>query len=236
MKTLTRRTVLRGAGAALGLPWLEAMAAATTSGKAAWKPSIRMAALYMPNGVQPKQWTPFGEGSEFTLSPTLAPLEDLKRDLLVVTNLWNEGSKGGDGHYVKGAGFLTCTTINKTLGLDVSSNGISLDQAIAKRVGSQTPLPSLELGTAPDTTGVDKNVGYTRVYGSHIAWSTPTTPLAREIDPRLVFERLFRASNPAAASSRQDTLLLDSVLDDARRLRSELGVATGTGWMSIWRW
>lgn len=216
--TLTRRTLLRGAGVALGLPWLEAAAPQP-------KPPLRFAALYMPNGVHPDQWTPQGLGRDFQLSPTLAPLESLKQDLVVLTNLWNEGSKGGDGHYVKGSGFLTCTTINKTLGLDVSCNGISLDQWIAAKIGAQTPLPSLELGTAPDTTGVDKNVGYTRVYGSHIAWSNPTTPLAREIDPRLVFERLFRAANPGANDGAQDTLLLDRVLDDARQLRQQVGAS-----------
>src|SRR5262245_9119984 len=109
---ISRRTLLRGAGAAIGLPWLEAMLPAAT-GKSEPLP-IRMAALYMPNGVHPAQWTPKGEGREFELSPTLEPLTDLKKDLLVLTNLWNQGSKGGEGHYVKISGFLTCTTVTKT--------------------------------------------------------------------------------------------------------------------------
>src|SRR4051794_7619211 len=100
-----------------------------------------------------------------------------------------------------------------------------MDQLAAQKVGARTPLPSLELGTAPVTTGVDKNVGYTRVYGSHIAWSGPTNPLAREINRRLVFERLFRATGPQENSAKQDTLLLDRVLEDARSLRQELGTA-----------
>jgi len=186
---------------------------------------VRMAAMYMPNGVHPEMWTPEGEGRDFKLSPTLAPLADLKDDVLVLTNLWNEGSKGSEGHYVKNSGFLTCTTVTKTLGVDISCNGVSMDQVAAKQVGARTPLPSLELGIEPVSTGVDKNVGYTRVYGSHIAWGGPTQPLAREINPRLVYERLLRAGKPGADASKQDILLLDRVLEDAKQLRSQVGAA-----------
>ncbi len=184
-----------------------------------------MAVLYMANGVNPHMWTPEGKGRDFSFSPTLAPLQDLKEDLVVLTNLWNQGSLGGEGHYVKTSGFLTCTTVTKTLGVDVSCNGISMDQVAAQKVGKQTPLPSLELGIAPVSTGVDKNVGYTRVYGSHIAWNGPTSPLAREINPQYVFERLFRATRPQANSTKHDALLLDRVLDDAKELRKHLGAA-----------
>ncbi len=221
MKPLSRRTLLRGAGVSLALPWLEVMHAAPEKAT----PLIRMAAMYMPNGTHPGMWTPTGEGRDFTLSPTLSSLEDLKNQLLIVTNLWNADSKGGDGHYVKSSGFLTCTTITKTLGVDVSCNGISMDQMAAQKSGKLTPLASMELGVAPVTTGVDKNVGYTRVYGSHIAWGGPTAPLAREIDPRLVFERLFRASGPQGSSAKQDIQLLDRVLEDSKQLRTQLGAA-----------
>ena len=222
---ISRRTMLRGAGAALALPWLEAMApsrarAASTGSQ----PPVRMAVLYMPNGVNPNLWAPEGEGRDFKLSPTLEPLQDLKDELLVLTNLWNQASKGSEGHYIKIAGFLTCTTVTKTLGVDINSNGISMDQVAAQKVGKQTPLPSLELAIAPVSTGVDKNVGYTRVYGAHIAWNGET-PLAREINPRLVFERLFRAGGPQADSAKQDMLLLDRVLDDARQLRQQVGTS-----------
>jgi len=218
---ISRRTLLRGSGAALALPWLEAMTPARAAA-AALLP-VRMAAMYMPNGVHPGQWTPSGEGRGFELSPTLAPLAEMRDQLLVLTQLWNQGSKGGDGHYVKISGFLTCTTVSKTLGVDLDCHGVSMDQVAAQRAGDRTPLPSLELAIAPVTTGVDKNVGYTRVYGSHIAWSGPHTPLAREINPRLVFERLFRATRPDSGAAQQDTLLLDRVLDDARDLRTHLG-------------
>ena len=189
------------------------------------KPPVRMAVLYMPNGVREDMWTPQGERRDFQLSPTLEPLTDLKDDILVLTNLWNQGSRGGEGHYVKISGFLTCTTVTKTLGVEINCNGVSMDQVAAQKTGKQTPLPSLELAIAPVSTGVDKNVGYTRVYGSHLAWSGPTNPLAREINPRLVFERLFRASGPQGDSVKQDMLLLDRVLDDAKELRQKLGTS-----------
>lgn len=218
---LTRRTVLRGLGATAALPWLEQMASASP----ATAPPVRLAVLWMPNGVREDTWTPTGTGTEFALSETLSPLAPFQRQLVIPTNLWNAGSKSGDGHYVKASGFLTSTTITKTQGVDISCNGVSMDQVAAKRLGDLTPLPSLELGTAPVTTGVDTNVGYTRVYGSHIAWSGPTSPLAKEIDPQLVYERLLRATKPKPAGANEDLLLLDLVHEDANQLRTQLGVA-----------
>jgi Protein of unknown function (DUF1552). len=182
-----------------------------------------MAVLYMPNGVNTAMWTPEGQGRDWKLSPTLEPLRDLKDDVSVVSNLWNAAANTGDGHYVKESSILTCTTISKTLGVDLNMHGISMDQLAAQRLGEQTPLPSLELGIEPESTGVDGNVGYTRVYGCHIAWSSPTTPLAREINPQSVYERLFRASGPQGSSVKGDKLLLDRVLGQAKDLRTQLG-------------
>jgi hypothetical protein len=216
--------LLRGAGVTLGLPWLEAMipAAGLASSRIPKSP-VRLAVLYMPNGVNTNAWTPQGAGAQFELSPTLEPLRGLKEQVIVASNLWNAATKGGDGHYVKEAAILTCTTIKKTPGADLS-NGVSVDQVAAQRVAEQTPLPSLELGVTPVAIGVDAVVGYTRVYGSHIAWSSPTTPLAREINPRSVFERLFQAaSGPQGNAARMDTLLLDRVMGDAKRLRAQVG-------------
>jgi len=219
--SLSRRALLRGGGVGLGLPWLEAMAA---TGPGA-KPPVRMAALYMPNGVNVDHWTPQGTGRDFELSKTLSPLRSLKDDIVVLSNLWNANSKGGDGHYVKEAAILTCTTIKKTPGADIG-NGVSVDQMAARKSGIETPLPSLELGVTPVAIGVDAVVGYTRVYGSHIAWSDATTPLAREINPRSVYERLFRAaSGQSNNSAKMDTLLLDRVLGDANKLRGQVGTA-----------
>lgn len=226
-RALSRRTILKGTGVALGLPWLEAM---TPSVLAASKPAetrspVRMAVLYMANGVNRSQWAPEGVGKDFNLSPTLQPLQPFKDQILVLSNLWNAAANTGDGHYAKESSLLTCTTITKTLGVDINIHGPSMDQVAAQRVGDQTPLPSLELGIEPESTGVDANVGYTRVYGCHIAWSGPTTPLARETNPRSVYERLFRAAGPAQDSAKQDASLLDRVLEHSRKMRSRLGNA-----------
>jgi len=220
MMRISRRRLLKGAGVSLALPWLEATAA--TTGKA--DTPVRMAFLYVPNGANMKEWTPEAVGREYRLSKTLEPLADLKQDLLVLSNLWNEASKSGDGHYVKESAILTCTTIKKTPGADLA-NGISVDQVAAQRLGKQTPLPSLELGVTPTASGIDAAVGYTRLYGSHIAWSSPTTPLAREINPHSAWERLFRASGQHGSSGAMDTLLLDRVLGEANRMRAQLGAA-----------
>jgi hypothetical protein len=219
--SLSRRALLRGAGVGLGLPWLEAMAATGATAK----PPVRMAALYMPNGVNVDAWKPTGTGRDFGLSPTLEPLRGLKDQITVMSNLWNANSIGGDGHYVKEAAILTCATIKKTPGADIG-NGVSVDQMAARKSGVETPLPSLELGVTPVAIGVDAVVGYTRVYGSHIAWSDATTPLAREINPKSVYERLFRAlSGQSNNSAKMDTLLLDRVLGDANKLRGQVGTA-----------
>lgn len=215
---ISRRTILKGAGVSLALPWLEAMAAQTP------QTPVRMGFLYVPNGANMGAWRPDMVGADFKLSKSLAPLEDLRSNVLVLSNLWNEASKFGDGHYVKESAILTCTTIKKTPGADLA-NGISVDQVAAQRAGKQTPLPSLELGVTPVAGGIDAAVGYTRLYGSHIAWSSPTTPLAREVNPHSAYERLFRASGQQGDSGSMDTLLLDRVLGEAKRMRAQVGTA-----------
>ena len=227
-QAISRRAALRGMGVAMGLPLLEsvvpsgAKAAASEGGKT--ERPVRMAVLYVPNGMHPHQWTPEGQGADFTLSPVLEPLAKMKSDLLVLTELWNAASDTGDGHYVKTGGFLTGTTITKTTGSDIRSGGVSVDQMAARKIGNLTPLPSLELGIEPVTTGVDVNVGYTRLYGSHIAWATPTTPLAKEINPKLAFDRLFRSNLGARkGSAEEDRSVLDLVLSDAKRMRARIG-------------
>ena len=214
--------MLRGSGVALGLPWLEALAAGSRRDGRDPAP-VRMAALYMPNGAFPSTWTPTAAGRDFELTPSLEPLEEVRPNVTVLSNLWNEQAKDGDGHYVKESSILTCSRIRRTQGADLR-NGTSFDQVAAKALGNDTPLPSLELGVTPVAVGNDAVVGYTRVYGSHISWATPTTPLARELNPRAVYERLFRAANGSgAARAAMDTLLLDRVQQDARQLRRRLG-------------
>ena len=234
-RPLSRRTLLKGLGASLSLPLLEAMAplpawcapaagAAATAAKAARRYPVRLAVLYMPNGVNPHAWAPEGTGAEFKLSPILEPLAKVRDRVLVLSQLMNAGTNTGDGHYVKTAAFLTGTTITRTTGSDLRCGGVSMDQFAAQRIGNLTPLPSLELGIEPVTTGVDTNVGYTRLYGSHISWSTPTTPVAKEINPQLAFNRLFRAEGAQAAAT-ADRSVVDLVLADARRLQNRVGRA-----------
>jgi hypothetical protein len=218
-------------GAMVGLPLLDAMRPATgalispVSGAADDRPPVRMACLFWPNGCNPHTWTSKGAGKDFELSPILEPLARHKDDVLVLTRLSNRGTFTGDGHYVKDAAWLTGTTIHRTTGSDLNAGGMSMDQLAAKRVGVLTPIPSLELGVEPVTTGVDTNVGYTRLYGSHISWSSPTTPVAREINPKLAFDRLFRsgAGQRAGNDRDDDRSVLDLVAGDARALRRRVG-------------
>ncbi len=226
---LNRREALRGAGVTLLLPLLDAMETKAAAANAlppnvAAKAPVRFAALYMPNGVNVQAWQPEGIGSDWKLSPTLSPLASVKEELLVFSELMNKESQDGDGHYVKVAPFLTGTHVTKTTGSDLRCGGVSMDQVIAQRIGIQTPLPSLELSVEPVTDGVDTNVGFTRLYGSHISWSSPTTPVSREINPQMAFDRLFRpAAQRAGAATEKDASILDAVLADAKRLQSRVG-------------
>ncbi len=220
---ITRRAFLRGIGAVVALPMLESMAATSAF-------PVRMAHLYMANGVHPEMWTPKGTGREFELSPTLTPLAGVKDQIVVLSELWNAASNTGDGHYVKTSGYLTSSTITRTTGDLLNSNGVSMDQVAAGRIGILTALPSMELGLEPPATGVDTNVGYTQLYGAHVAWNQPTIPLAKEINPKQAFDRMFR---PKVAASREgaelaasrDRSVLDLVSADAKRLQKKLGTA-----------
>ncbi|MEZ6090256.1 MAG: DUF1552 domain-containing protein [Pirellulaceae bacterium] len=219
----SRRRFLKGSGSLmLGLPLLPSLAKASDANRL--KPPVRTAFLYFPNGVWEKAWVPEKTGTDYELTPSLQPLASLKDDILVLTGLDKKHSHGGDGHYAKTANFLTGMPVAKTTGKNISSGGVSVDQLIAQHVGDATPLPSLELGTEPVISGIDSNVGYTRLYGSHISWQTATRPVAKEINPRVVYERLFGKSisnDTRKAESYKN--LLDFVLEDARDVRAKLG-------------
>lgn len=220
---IERRTFLKGLGATLALPALEAMRPLMAQGMAANFP-VRMALLYMPNGVRADRWTPTGTGKKFTLSPILSPLEAYREELLVLTGLENKASFTGDGHYVKTGGWLTGTTISQTTGSDINAGGISMDQIAAQKIGQSCKLPSLELGTESIATGIDTNVNYTRLYASHISWKTPTSPLPCEINPRVAFDRLFRTRSKMGQKQASDQKsVLDLVSTDAKRLQKSLG-------------
>jgi hypothetical protein len=214
--------MLRGLGATVALPFLNAMQPTARAANAAKFP-VRMGVVFMPNGVRQDRWTPEGEGRDFKLSPVLQPLEKHRSDLNIFTNLGHANCQGGDGHYAKTANWLTGTEIAKTTGKDLHC-GISLDQVLAQQMGHLSRFPSLELGTEPVRTGVDFNVNYTQLYGSHIAWRTPTSPLPPEVNPRFVFDRLFRAnSEQRRASAEENKSVLDLVLQDAQSLRNKVG-------------
>lgn len=235
---MARRTFLRGVGVSLGLPMLEAMgkvlgaspaAAAPTTASAGVQAPVRMACLYFPNGVWEANWFPKEEGGNYQIPFALEPLAKHKEDFLVFSNLDKKHSHQGDGHYAKTANYLTGLPVRKTPGKDISVGGISIDQLCAQQIGRLTPLPSLELGIDPVVSGIDSVVGYTRLYGCYISWRSPSTPIAKEINPRLAYERLFgvmRRGNNAAADKKalsDNQALLDLVLEDAHSLRNKLG-------------
>ena len=228
-RTISRRAVLRGLGATLGLPLLDAMRPAARAfgagGAAAGEsaPPVRLACLFFPNGVNPHTWSPNEVGAGYDLSPTLRPLAGVKDEVLVLSRLTHRATCTGDGHYTKDAAWLTGTTIARTTGSELNSGGVSLDQLVAQRLGNLTRLPSLELGVEPVSTGVDVNVGFTRLYGGHISWSTPTTPVSRELSPRQAFDRLFRPDSAGSRAEADDASILDLVSEDARALRGRVG-------------
>jgi hypothetical protein len=222
--TISRRAFLRGTGAAIALPWLESLAPAARVAK---QPPVRLACLFFPNGAWPGAWVPPKDGPLTELPFSLTPLEPLKDRVLVLSGLDKANSRTGDGHYAKTANFLTGLKVTKTTGKDLNVGGVSLDQLVAAKIGHQTPLPSLELGTDPVLSGIDVQVGFTRLYGSYISWRAAGVPVAKEINPRLVYERLFgakdRAGKPLPRRGDDDRSLLDLTLEDARGLRGRLG-------------
>src|ERR1700734_3431504 len=227
-RSLPRRTVLRGLGAAVTLPLLDAMLPAfVPMAKAAAKPRMRFGAVYFPNGAIMQQLTPKTVGSGFEFTPILKPLEPFRDSLLIVTNLTRShpGSQFGD-HAVSAAGFLTGVWPKRTEAEDVLAN-TSIDQVVAHQIGQDTPLPSLEVATEDFTGYVGGcSPGFSCAYLNTISWSTPSTPLPMETNPRAVFERLFGAAGTTA--QRQERIakersILDSVVDEASILQSGLG-------------
>lgn len=223
---ISRRTMLRGAGAMIALPLLDAMLPAKACAAKKAKAPVRMACMYFPNGVWMDTWTPKGTGADYELPYALEPLAEFKSSINVFSGLDKALSKEGDGHYAKTANFLTGLKVTKTTGKDISVGGISMDQLAASHVGHNTPLPSLELGIDPVISGIDSNVGFTRLYGSYISWRSATVPVAKEINPRFVYERLFGSNGENGGSKRQARdyrSLLDLALEDANSLRGKLG-------------
>ena len=234
--SLPRRTFLRGMGAALGLPLLDAMVPALTA--LADTPAAvasRLGFIYMPNGVAKNSsgidyWTPPTEGRNFQMSQILAPLEPFRDRLLVVSGLDQNqaeaGNDGASGDHTRGtSSWLTGVYPKRTEGADVR-NGISADQIAAPVLGKDTALPSLELAIDLNFLAGQCENSYSCAYLNTLAWTSPTTPLPTENNPRVVFERLFGDGGTAerrAAHARRNRSMLDSVLDDFKRLQQRIG-------------
>lgn len=224
---ISRRRMLKGAGACIALPFLEAMTIPGVKKMPSGSAPIRSTFFYMPNGVHPLHWNPSKLGTDYDLPLQLAPLKNLKSEVSVLAELMNKNSifKGADGHYAKSASLLTCMPIKQTVGDNISSGGISVDQIIANKIGDDTFIPSLEYGLDKITTGVDINVGFTRLYGSSISWKTAQQPMSKEIDPRMAFDRLFKPYVPGAVIKNDPwrKSILDAVKEDVYDLKKNLG-------------
>lgn len=227
-KGLRRRTVLRGVGAAVALPFMDAMIPAFTPlAKAAVATPMRFGVSYFPNGMIMQQFTPKTEGRDFEFTPVLKPLEPFKDSLAVVTNFTRShpGSQVGD-HAVSAAGFLTGVWPKRTEAEDVLAN-TTIDQVVAQKIGQDTPLPSLELATEDFTGYVGGcSPGFSCAYMNTISWSSPTTPLPMETNPRTAFERLFgepgtREERLARVAKKRS--ILDSISEEAGNLERGLG-------------
>lgn len=230
-KHIPRRMFLRGAGLSMALPFLESMVPAQTPLRlTAANPRSRAAFLYMQHGAIMQQWTPRAVGAGFEFTRILKPLEPFRDRLLVISGLEvgtagpPPGESGGD-HVRSAAAFLSAANPKHTAGADVYL-GTTIDQIFARKIGQDTVLPSLELGIEDvGYTGIC-NYGYSCSYVNTVSWETPTKPLPMEINPQVVFERLFGDGSTTAqrrARKTQDRSILDSITHDAAGIRKQLG-------------
>ncbi len=232
--TLSRRTLLRGLGAAIALPMLDAMTPALAAIGPIRKPPVRLVFVYVPNGIIMKDWTPKGMGKDYEITRILNPLKAYRDDMLVLSGLADHnGNELGDGagdHARAGASFLSGVHCRKTSGADIHG-GVSADQIAARAFESQTRFASLELGCEDSRTVGNCDSGYSCAYTNSIAWRSPTTPVPPEVNPRLVFERLFGTEDfkldPATRARRAQyrRSILDMVREDTQTLTASLGQA-----------
>ncbi len=230
-KAISRRTILRGVGTAVALPLLDAMIPAFAPA-AATAPVRRFGVVYHPNGVIYDKWLPTGVGSSFELSPTLKGLEPFKDKVIVVTGLSSDqaeplGDGGGDHSRACGS-YLTGVHVKKSD--SIVENAVSMDQIAAKAFERDTQLSSLQMTADENSLLGSCDLGYSCAYSSTLSWLTPTLPLMAENNPRVLFERMFGASDSTdarvrAARLQQDKSLLDSVNDRVNQLQRKLGTA-----------
>ncbi len=223
-KALPRRTFLRGAGATVALPLLDAMLPSMTA-FASTSPR-RVGFVYVPHGADMASWTPASAGTDFALSPTLQPLAPFKESLVVVSNLKRAGTVV-EMHAAAASGWLSGAIPKRTEGEDYRV-GTTIDQVLARKIGGASPFPSLEFATE-DFTGYVGGCtpGFSCAYMNTISWAAPTRPLPMEINPRSAFERLFGDGGSDAQRRRQlqeDQSILDAIVAEARTLQTRLGV------------
>jgi len=227
-KSLSRRTLLRGAGTAVALPFLDAMVPAFAS--APKKTPVRMAFLYVPNGIMMDGWNPDQEGKLDKLPRILKPLDPLKEDILHIGNLTHNTGRAlldGAGDHGRCCGsYLTGVQVKKTL-VDIKSS-VSCDQLVANEVGKQTRFPSLEIGLEDARQAGDCDSGYSCAYTNNLAWRSETQPLPPILDPRALFERMFGDGTVLSAEARvaltvERRSLLDYVMGDTNKLKNDLG-------------
>jgi hypothetical protein len=230
---ISRRTALKGLGTAIGLPLLEAMLPLySLAGQAKKNPPRRMAFLYVPNGKNMAHWTPKAVGDRFELPSILEPLQPVRDHLLVLSGLTLDKARpNGDGpgdHARAMASFLTGRQAKKTHGADIRI-GISVDQIAAQKIGKNTKFPSLELGCDKGLNSGNCDSGYSCAYSANVSWRSESTPNAKEINPRAVFDRLFtnqvkgEVDKNRAKRDRYHKSILDFVTEDANQLKQKLG-------------
>jgi hypothetical protein len=233
---LPRRTFLRGIGVTIALPLLDAMVPAfSVLAKTPMRPVKRLGFIYTPNGATMSAWTPAGEGPALTeLSPTLSPLAPFRDQVIVPTGLSQrmaESMGDGNGEHSRGQTvWLSGVHPKRTEGADVES-GITVDQIAAQALGKDTPLLSIEMALEQNYLVGNCDNGYSCVYWNTISWRTPTTPLPMEVNPRLVFERMFGdggTPQQRLEQIREDRSILDSVKEAITGLQGRLGVGDRT--------
>ena len=212
---LSRRTMLRGLGVSMALPWMESLTAAgepAVAGAAAAAPPLRLAVLFAGNGFHSKEWWAKGSGKEMELGKVLEPVADFREKLLFVKGLYNEQARKGNIHSSQTGNLLSGAPLAS--GGDIRS-GTSVDQLLAQSYGRATKVPSLVLGCEKSNPSVHKN--YSMLYSSHISWSSPTTPTPLELYPALAFDRLFKEG-----AEKGDESVLDAVIEEAGDLRRRI--------------
>ena len=215
---LSRRTMLRGLGVSIAVPWMESLTAAgepAVAGAAAAAPPLRLAVLFAGNGFHSKEWWAEGSGSEMKLGKVLEPVADFREKMLLVKGLYNEQARKGNIHSSQTGNLLSGAPLAS--GGEIRS-GTSFDQHLAQTYGRGTKVPSLVLGCEKSNPSVHKN--YSMLYSSHISWSSPSTPTPLEIYPALAFDRLFKDEAHAG-----DVSVLDAVLETADDLRRKISLA-----------